>query len=128
MTVIQDHYRDAGVDTDEADAGLARLKHRIVRTWPPAGALGAVQLDIGYFANVVDINGQGIALARTTLAAWDLLNGRLMRPFAEALRLSRTYWIFCPKAVSNIPKVATFRNWVLAEATEDARRLKALAP
>src|ERR1700738_1390925 len=60
VTVIQDHYRDAGVDTDEADAGLARLKHRIVRTWPPAGALGAVQLDIGYFANVVDINGQGI--------------------------------------------------------------------
>jgi LysR family glycine cleavage system transcriptional activator len=74
------------------------------------------------------INGQGIALARTTLAAWDLLNGRLVRPFAEALRLSKTYWIVCPKAVSNIPKVATFRNWVLAEATEDARRLKALAP
>src|SRR6516225_943360 len=27
------------------------------------------------------INGQGIALARTTLAAWDLINGRLVRPF-----------------------------------------------
>lgn len=63
MTVIQDHYRDAGVDTDEADAGLARLKRRIVQTWPPAGALGAVQLDIGYFANVVDINGQGVAIS-----------------------------------------------------------------
>src|SRR3974390_2542116 len=74
------------------------------------------------------INGQGIALARTTFAAWDLMNGRLVRPFAEALRLSKTYWIVCPKAVSNIPKVATFRNWVLAEATEDTRRLKALAP
>jgi len=74
------------------------------------------------------INGQGIALARTTLAAWDLLNGRLVRPFAEALRLSKTYWIVCPKAVSSVPKVATFRNWILAEAEEDARRLKALAP
>ena len=74
------------------------------------------------------INGQGIALARTTLAAWDLLNGRLVRPFAEALRLSKTYWIVCPKAVSNVPKVATFRNWILAEAEEDTRRLKALAP
>ena len=74
------------------------------------------------------INGQGIALARTTLAAWDLLNGRLVRPFAEALRLSKTYWIVCPKAVSNVPKVATFRNWILAEAAEDTRRLKALAP
>ena len=29
------------------------------------------------------INGQGIALARTTLAAWDLINGRLVRPFPE---------------------------------------------
>ena len=74
------------------------------------------------------IDGQGIALARTTLAAWDLLNGRLVRPFAEALRLSKTYWIVCPKAVSNVPKVATFRNWILAEAEEDTRRLKALAP
>src|SRR6516164_4393299 len=74
------------------------------------------------------INGQGIALARTTLAAWDLINGRLVRPFAEALRLSKTYWIVCPKAVSNVPKVATFRNWILAEAAEDTRRLKALAP
>ena len=29
------------------------------------------------------INGQGVALARTTLAAFDLISGRLARPFAE---------------------------------------------
>jgi phosphoribosylformylglycinamidine cyclo-ligase len=62
VSVIEDHYRDAGVDTDEADAGLARLASRIVQTWPRAGTPGAVQLDIGYFANVVDIGGQGIAI------------------------------------------------------------------
>jgi hypothetical protein len=40
------------------------------------------------------IDGQGIALSRTTLAAWDLLSGRLVqRPFAESLRISKTYWI-----------------------------------
>jgi LysR family glycine cleavage system transcriptional activator len=70
------------------------------------------------------INGQGIALARTTLAAWDLINGRLVRPFAEALRLSKTYWIVCPKATSNVPKIATFRDWLLAEAAQDLRQLK----
>ena len=70
------------------------------------------------------INGQGIALARTTLAAWDLINGRLVRPFAEALRLSKTYWIVCPKATSNIPKIVTFRDWLLAEAAQDLRQLK----
>jgi len=70
------------------------------------------------------INGQGIALARTTLAAWDLINGRLVRPFAEALRLSKTYWIVCPKATSNVPKIVTFRDWLLAEAAQDLRQLK----
>jgi LysR family glycine cleavage system transcriptional activator len=74
------------------------------------------------------IDGQGIALARTALAAWDLISGRLVRPVDVSLRVANTYWIVCPKAVSNIPKVATFRDWVLAEAAEDTRRLKALAP
>jgi LysR family glycine cleavage system transcriptional activator len=73
------------------------------------------------------IDGQGIALARTALAAWDLINGRLVRPVDVSLKMANTYWIVCPKAASNVPKIATFRKWVLAEATEDARRLKALA-
>ncbi len=74
------------------------------------------------------IDGQGIALARTALAAWDLISGRLVRPVDVSLRVVHTYWIVCPKAVSNIAKIATFRNWVLAEAAEDTRRLKALGP
>jgi LysR family glycine cleavage system transcriptional activator len=69
------------------------------------------------------INGQGIALARTTLSAWDLINGRLVRPFPETLRLSKTYWIICPKATAALPKIATFRNWLLAEASRDASQL-----
>jgi LysR family glycine cleavage system transcriptional activator len=72
------------------------------------------------------INGQGVALARTTLAAWDLINGRLLRPFAESLRLSKTYWIVCPKATANLPKVVLFREWLLAEASRDLRQLKTL--
>ena len=74
------------------------------------------------------IDGQGIALARTALAAWDLINGRLVRPVDVSLRMANTYWIVCPKALSNVPKIATFRSWVLAEAADDTRRLKALAP
>jgi LysR family glycine cleavage system transcriptional activator len=73
------------------------------------------------------VDGQGIALARTTLAAWDLIHGRLVRPFDVSLRLSNRYWIVCPKVASSIPKVAAFRKWLLAEAAEDARRLKAHA-
>jgi LysR family glycine cleavage system transcriptional activator len=74
------------------------------------------------------IDGQGIALARTALAARDLINGRLVRPVDVSLRMANTYWIVCPKSVSNVSKIATFRNWVLAEAVEDSRRLKTFAP
>ena len=72
------------------------------------------------------VDGQGIALARTTLAAWDLINGRLVRPFSETLRLAKTYWIVCPKATALLPKITTFRDWLLAEAAEDTRRLRKL--
>ena len=72
------------------------------------------------------IDGQGIVLARTTLAATDLIAGRLLRPFAEDLRLSKTYWIICPRATTTLPKIMTFRNWLLAEAASDMRQLKKL--
>jgi LysR family glycine cleavage system transcriptional activator len=70
------------------------------------------------------IDGQGVALARTALAAWDLLAGRLVRPFALALEVPYAYWIVCPKANAELPKIASFRAWVLAEAAEDERRLR----
>ena len=69
------------------------------------------------------VNGQGIALARTTLAAWDLINKRLVAPFAETLPLKSAYWIVAPQATAELPKIKTFRNWLLAEATEDHNRI-----
>ena len=57
-------YKSAGVDIAEADAGLRNIVARITATWPKTG-LGAVQLPIGYFANVIDIGG-GMGLAICT--------------------------------------------------------------
>ncbi len=73
------------------------------------------------------VDGQGIALARTALAAWDLINGRLVRPFPLALRLSKTYWIVCSQATSMLPKIKACREWLLAEAGDDISRLKELS-
>ena len=101
--------------------------------WLEAAGVAGAELSHGPVLNrasmVIDaaVDGQGIALARTTLAAWDLINGRLIRPLAETLRLSKTYWIICPKATSTLPKITTFRDWLLAEAADDTRRLKMLA-
>ena len=65
------------------------------------------------------VDGQGIALARTALAACDLISGRLVRPIDVSLRMSNTYWIVCPKATSALPKITLFREWLLAEAADD---------
>jgi len=70
------------------------------------------------------VDGQGIALARTALAARDLIDGRLIRPFDISLRLPKTYWIVTPKSAA--PKIANLRKWLLAQAAADARRLTAL--
>jgi LysR family glycine cleavage system transcriptional activator len=70
------------------------------------------------------IDGQGIALARTTLAATDLISGRLIRPFQTALPLHNTYWIVSPQATSMLPKIVVFRDWLLVEAAADDQALK----
>ena len=72
------------------------------------------------------VDGQGVALARTALASWDLLAGRLVRPFEHALEAPYAFWIVCPKPAADLPKIATFRAWVLQEAADDARRLAEL--
>src|SRR6266850_2169712 len=55
-------YKTAGVDADATQSGLQKIVERIKETWPPPGAVGAVKLDIGYFANVIDIGGIGLAI------------------------------------------------------------------
>ncbi len=70
------------------------------------------------------INGQGAALACTTLAAADLLSVRLIRPVEFSMPLSNSYWIVCPKAAAGMPKIKIFREWLMAEAAEDLRRLE----
>jgi phosphoribosylformylglycinamidine cyclo-ligase len=59
----QDHlYKAAGVDATAAQSGLQKIIAAIKQTWPPSDTIGAVKLDIGYFANVIDIGGIGLAI------------------------------------------------------------------
>ena len=100
--------------------------------WFEAASVADAEMTRGLVLNrasmLIDaaVDGQGVALARTTLAAWDLINGRLVKPFDLSLKLSKTYWIVCPKTTSKKPKIVTFRDWLLAEAADDARRLRKL--
>ena len=97
--------------------------------WIKAASVTGVDLSRGPVLNqasmVIDaaVDGLGIALARTGLAAHDLIAGRLVRPFPTALSVPYAYWIVCPEASAHLPKIETFRAWLLSEAAEDERRL-----
>jgi LysR family glycine cleavage system transcriptional activator len=62
------------------------------------------------------IEGQGIALTFATLAAVDIAAGRLVRLFAIELPPTTIYSIMTPEAWVKRPRIAAFRNWLLAEA------------
>ena len=62
------------------------------------------------------VEGQGVALARGALAADDLAAGRLVKPFDIAIPTEYAYYVVCPKATAHHPKIAAFRDWLLAEA------------
>ncbi len=114
---------------------LLHLDHR--QDWSKwldvAGVTGA-DLSRGPILNqasmIVDaaVDGQGVALARTALVARDLISGRLVRPFALALPVAYAYWIVCPMATAELPKIVTFRDWLLGEAAEDMQRLGEITP
>ena len=115
---------------DLAHHTLLHMDHRQDWSkWLDAAGVTNVDLSRGPVFNQASIgidaavDGQGVALARTGLAAHDLITGRLVRPFELALPVSYAYWIVCPRATANLPKITTFRDWLLAEAAEDTRQL-----
>lgn len=100
--------------------------------WLDAAGVSNVDLSRGPVLNQASmtldaaVDGQGVALARSALAAWDLISGRLVRPFELSLPVPYAYWIVCPKATAKLPKIVIFRDWLLAEAADDERRLQRL--
>ena len=73
-------YKTAGVDADATQSGLQKIVERIKETWPPPGAVGAVKLDIGYFANVIDIGGIGLAICTDGVGSKSII-AQMMRRY-----------------------------------------------
>ncbi|MDE2385889.1 MAG: transcriptional regulator GcvA [Alphaproteobacteria bacterium] len=66
------------------------------------------------------IDGMGVALGDSNLVADDLAAGRLVKPFALALRAPPqfAYHVVTPRLPSTNPLVALFRDWCLKQARE----------
>jgi LysR family transcriptional regulator, glycine cleavage system transcriptional activator len=65
------------------------------------------------------IAGNGVALGRTTLVARDLAEGRLVRPFGEALPYDFAYYIVHKVEDRAKPAIVAIKKWLLTEAGPD---------
>ena len=64
-----------------------------------------------------------MALGSRVMSSSDLAAGRLVRPFEVAMPVRLSYWLVCPLAIAETPRVAAFREWVLGEARADQPEL-----
>ena len=81
----------------------------------PAGGTTFNQQDMVLQAAM---DSQGVALTRTHLVVDDVKAGRLVKPLEDKVRASLSYYLVCLSEALEMPKVAAFRAWVLAEAVE----------
>ncbi len=63
--------------------------------------------------------GAGIAMMSPMFWRAELAAGRLVQPFARIHVTSRSHWLVYPESRRNQPKIAAFRDWLLAEAVAE---------
>lgn len=56
-------YQKAGVDSEQQNIATQRITDHIKRTWPQGEGTGSVVLDVGFFANVINIGGIGVSIS-----------------------------------------------------------------
>jgi LysR family glycine cleavage system transcriptional activator len=97
------------------------------RVWLLAAGVSDVDPDRGPSFNYSDlvlqaaIDGQGVALGRSSLAHDALARGQLVRPFDIALPGDYAYYFTCPDYAADRPRVKAFRDWLIAESERDRR-------
>jgi len=62
------------------------------------------------------LDGQGVALLANVMAEPEIRAGRLVQPFATRLPVKLNYHLVTSPGKARIPKVAAFRQWILAES------------
>ena len=76
--------------------------------------------DLGFMAIQAAIEGLGVALGRGHMVEADIAAGRLIAPFDTELPQDAGYYVVSPEATADAPKVARFRDWLIASATPGA--------
>lgn len=74
------------------------------------------QFSLASMAIRAAIEGHGVTLASSVLVADDLAAGRLVKPFDLSFPGGFAYYVVCSETTADQPKIAAFREWVIAEA------------
>ena len=116
---------------DLADYPLLRSGDELWKPWFEAAGLDWPEPERGPMFNdsahliQAAAEGQGIALARTTLLGTDERNGVLVRLFDIELPSARKHYLVYPARTASSSKLALFRKWLHDEIAQD---LKLAAP
>jgi LysR family glycine cleavage system transcriptional activator len=94
------------------------------RTWLDAAGATTVEAGRGprfshtHLMLQAAIDGHGVALGQTLLAAEDIAAGRLVEPFRLRLPTGLAYYLAAPPAAAEQAKIKAFRAWVVAEMAQ----------
>ncbi|MBR0957865.1 transcriptional regulator GcvA [Bradyrhizobium japonicum] len=97
------------------------------RLWLTAAGLPAdiarqpgITFDMIFMTIQAAIDGIGVAMGRTSYVQDDIAKGRLVVPFKIALPADAGFYLVAPEGRREAPKLAAFRQWVLAAAQSKA--------
>ena len=99
--------------------------HRDWREWLKCAGVNDVdpdqgmEFDLDEMALQAAIGGHGVTLANPLFVADDIKAGRLVVPFTVQPMQTGAYYLVCPEALTERPKVMAFRQWLLDEAKEN---------
>jgi len=91
-------------------------------TAPAATADPGLVLDNQVMEANAAFAGAGIALMTPFFWRDELAAGRLVQPFPHVHVTNRGHWLVYPEGRRNQPKIAAFRDWILAEVAREAGR------
>jgi LysR family glycine cleavage system transcriptional activator len=60
------------------------------------------------------LDGIGVAMGRTSYVEADIAKGGLVVPFKITLPANAGFYLVCPEATADTPKLAAFRQWLIA--------------
>jgi LysR family glycine cleavage system transcriptional activator len=97
------------------------------RLWLTAAGLPAdisrqpgITFDMTLMTVQAAIDGMGVAMGRTSYVQDDIAKGRLVVPFKIALPADAGFYLVAPEGRREPPKLAAFRDWVIAATRNKA--------